>query len=144
MKRLAAIAIAFAFVWSLALGHADGFMLCLHQDGSSHLIEKDQQQNSAAPSGFCAHSCSDHPEQNQDASSEGSCHDVEIAVPDLDDLQSISSPTALKAPTLFVSFIENFFRPTEAIPDFDPLPPTDAPPSESPSRRFAKTIQIRC
>ena len=149
MKRFAAITLSLSFAWSLAFGNAESLLICLHHDGSSHIIEQEPQVIQPTLDGCCAHSHKaeepEHHDDGHDHEHDQPCRDLEIDATDWEDLQSLSYAKELKAPALFTSILESFAHtPSEQLLIYSFTPRPQGPPLPSESRRFAKIIQIRC
>ncbi|MEM9157622.1 MAG: hypothetical protein AAGB46_01130 [Verrucomicrobiota bacterium] len=143
MKRLTAIAVLTFFAWSLAFSQVGSLQLCLHGDGSAHIVAE-CSNDSAADSCGHSHDPSEVAHHHKHSHEHIPCADLELDVDELEEHQNAGFAQTLKAPILFETQIEAFTisLAEPRITAFEPRP--QGPPLPSESRTHARIIQIRC
>jgi hypothetical protein len=123
-----------------------GWLLCSHEDGQGHLVEFSQHEEQRSDP--CHDHHSDEAETHEeDAACEfeaQACDDVEVPQTDFQAQGHYGDRTLVKTPALCLCLFE--LRPAAIDRQIKACASVskEAPTLESESRRFAKTIQIRC
>ncbi|MBT5814861.1 MAG: hypothetical protein HOI15_11025 [Opitutales bacterium] len=146
MKRFVSIlALISVFCSSIAANTARQ-LICSHEDGQGHLVEFGEHENEHKDP------CHDHHSAEAEYHEEAiacdfeaeACDDVEIPQTDLRDQGQNNDRNLVKSPAVCLSLFE--LRPAAIDRQIKAGTKVskDSPALESKSRRFAKTIQIRC
>lgn len=146
MNRIVSIlALVSLFCCSVAADTV-GQLLCSHEDGQGHLVEFSQHEEQHTDPCHNHHS-EEAEHQEEDAACEfeaQACDDVEVPQTDFQDQGHYGDRTLVKSPAICLSLFELRPAAIDRQIEVSSRVSKGAPTLESESRRFAKTIQIRC